>query len=109
MKSLGNVGAMTKNILALQKKMNDAQAELTAAEYTSEAGNGLVQVTLKGSGEIKRLDINKALLSEDPETVSDLVAAAVNRALKTRDEAAKERLKEIGAGVLPGGLRIPGF
>lgn len=109
MKTTPNVGGMLKQVAQLQSKMNAAQAELSKATYNGTSGGGLVNVTILGTGEVQKIDINPAVLKEDAETVGDLIAAALNRATTVKENATKARLKEIGAGVLPLGLSIPGL
>lgn len=109
MKSNPKIGGMIKQVAQLQSKMNAAQEELSNAIYQGESGGGMVHATIAGTGEVKKIDIHKEVLAEDPETVGDLVAAAINRALTVKENATKARLKEIGAGALPMGLKIPGL
>jgi len=92
----------------MQEAVMQAQAEIAAAEVTGQAGNGLVTVTLKASGEIVSLTIDpKVVDPDDVEGLQDLVIGAVNDASARAQQLAAERLGPLaGGGSLPG---LPGF
>ncbi|MEU1985138.1 YbaB/EbfC family nucleoid-associated protein [Nocardia sp. NPDC019395] len=92
----------------MQEQVMAAQAEIAAAEVEGQAGNGLVKVTIKATGEILSLTIDpKAVDPEDVETLQDLVIGAINQAMATAQELAAERLGPLaGGGGAPG---LPGF
>lgn len=100
---------VVQQVMDLQRKMNAAQAELAKANYKATSAGGLVAVEVLGTGEIKRIDIDASLMSEEPAALGDIIATALNRAFTEKEEDAKTRLKAIGAGVLPMGLSIPGL
>ncbi|WP_040794021.1 YbaB/EbfC family nucleoid-associated protein [Nocardia higoensis] len=92
----------------MQEAVMQAQAEIAAAEVTGQAGNGLVTVTLKASGEVVALTIDpKVVDPEDVEGLQDLIIGAVNDASARAQQLAAERLGPLaGGGSLPG---LPGF
>ncbi|TLG17765.1 YbaB/EbfC family nucleoid-associated protein [Nocardia cyriacigeorgica] len=93
----------------MQEMMVAAQAEIAAAEVEGQAGNGLVKVTIKATGEVQSLTIDpKAVDPEDVETLQDLVIGAVNDAMANAQQLASEKLGPLagGAGGLPG---LPGM
>ncbi|WP_280235007.1 YbaB/EbfC family nucleoid-associated protein [Nocardia cyriacigeorgica] len=92
----------------MQEMMMAAQAEIAAAEVEGQAGNGLVKVTIKASGEVQSLTIDpKAVDPEDVETLQDLVIGAINDAMTNAQELASEKLGPLaGGGGLPG---LPGL
>jgi DNA-binding YbaB/EbfC family protein len=87
--------------------MQRAQEELARLEVTGNAGGGMVQVTLSGRMECRKVRIDPAALS-DPEMVEDLVAAAFNDAVNKANAASQEKLGAATAGMqLPPGMKLP--
>ena len=83
---------------------------MTAAEESpgGEAGAGMVQVVMTGRHDVRRVTIDPSLLSEDREMLEDLVAAAVNDAVRKVERTVQERMSGLTAGLgLPGGLKLP--
>jgi len=101
-----NLGQMMKQAQQMQAKMAEMQEALEKVEMTGAAAGGMVQVTLGGKGDMKRLKIDKSLVDpSETEVLEDLVVAAFNDA-KARVEAhmAEEMSKVTGGLSLPGGL-----
>ena len=90
----------------MQAKMQEAQAQLAEIEATGIAGAGLVQVTLKGKGELVSLTIDPSLVEDDVEIIEDLIKAAHGEARKNLDQAMEKAMQEATAGF--GGM-LPGF
>ncbi|MCX0270103.1 YbaB/EbfC family nucleoid-associated protein [Nocardia rhamnosiphila] len=91
----------------MQEQVMAAQAEIAAAEVDGQAGNGLVRVTIKATGEVQSLTIApEAVDPEDVETLQDLVIGAVNDAMANAQQLAAERLGPLAGGGAPG---LPGF
>ena len=85
--------------------MTNLQAELEEREFTAQAGGGMVEVTMNGRHELKRLHIDPAAIDpEDAEMLEDYITIAVNSAVK---EIAETSDREMSA--IPGGLNIPGL
>jgi len=85
------------------------QAQLEQVEMTGAAGGGLVQVTVGGKGDLRKVKIDKSLLVPDEvEVLEDLLVAAFGDA-KTRVEAhVQEEMAKLTGGLnLPGGLKLP--
>ena len=74
----GNIGSMMKQAEAMQRNMQKAQEEIALMEVTGESGGGMVKVTMNGRHEVKRVQIEPAVVGEDREMLEDLVAAAIN-------------------------------
>ncbi|HTZ37586.1 MAG TPA: YbaB/EbfC family nucleoid-associated protein, partial [Stellaceae bacterium] len=69
-----NLGQLMKQAQQMQQKMADMQAQLESVEMTGVAGGGLVQVTLNGKSDLKKIKIDKSLLVPDEvEVVEDLI------------------------------------
>lgn len=96
-------------LASIQTKMAVAQKELEAAEFPGEASQGLVKVVIAGTGELKRVAIDPAALTEDAETVEALVLVAFSNAYKSKEAAAKASLAKAAGGLLPMGMKIPGL
>jgi hypothetical protein len=104
-----NLGQMLKQAQEMQARMTELQAQLAAVEMTGASGGGMVQVTLNGKGEMKKVKIDKSLVvAEETEVLEDLILAAANDA-KARVEAhvAGEMQKLTGGLQLPPGMKLP--
>lgn len=89
----------------VQQQMAQAQEQLASETVESSAGGGLVTVRATGGGEILEIKIDpKAIDSEDPELLEDMVLAAVNEALRSAQSLAQSKL-----GAVTGGLGLPGL
>ena len=98
-------GDMMKQVQKMQDDMAALQQELAEREYKGTAGGGMVEATVKGDHTVLRVDIKPEVIDpEDAEMLGDLVAAAVNAAIKA---AADETEAEMGK--LTGGLNLPGL
>ena len=105
----GNMQAMMKQAQQMQAKMAEMQARLDQVEMTGAAGGGMVQVTLTGKCEMRKIKIDKTLADPNEiEVLEDLVLAAFNDA-KQRVEAhvAGEMSKLTGGLQLPPGMKLP--
>src|SRR5579875_2262140 len=99
---------LLKQAQQMQQQLQDAQAELAAAEVTGSAGGGLVTATVLGSGELVSLVIDpKVVDPDDVETLQDLIVAAVRDANRAATELASEKMGPLAGGL--GGLGIPGL
>ncbi len=98
----GGMGGLMKKAQEMQDKMQKAQEELAKMEVVGESGAGLVKVTMTGSHSVRRIAIDDSLFSDDKEMVEDLVAAAVNDAVRRVEEQNKEKM-----GALTGGMQMP--
>ncbi len=108
MKGLGDIGKLMQQAQEMQSKIKDAQDSLEGLTVEGNAGGGLVTVRLNGKGEMKGLDIDDALFSEDDkEILEDLIIAAHSEARKAMESAAAEKMKEATAGLpLPPGMNL---
>lgn len=95
---------MMKQAQAMQEKMQQAQEEMVKFEITGEAGAGLVKVVMNGRHDVRKVTVDPAVLSEEKELLEDLLAAAVNDAVRKVEAHSKETLSGMTSG-----LNIPGF
>jgi DNA-binding YbaB/EbfC family protein len=97
-----------KQAQAMQEKMKEAQEELARTEVEGSSGGGLVKVTMTCRHDVRRVEIDDDLLGEDKAVVEDLVAAAVNDAVRKAESTTEEKMSGLTAGMgLPGGLNLP--
>ena len=104
----GNFGNMMKQAEALQRNMQKAQEEIAQLEVTGESGAGMVKVTMTGKHEVKRVQIEPTVAGEDREMLEDLVAAAINDAVRRVEQQSAERMQGMMSGLrLPPGMKLP--
>src|SRR5690554_6012603 len=104
MKGLGD---LMKQAQQMQSKMQQMQEELANAEVKGEAGAGLVTVVMTGRHDVKRVSIDDSLLSEDKEMLEDLLAAAVNDAVRKVEAHQQDGMAGMTAGMpMPPGFKF---
>lgn len=92
----------------MQADMQKAQEELAQKEVTGEAGAGLVRVTMTGRHDVKQVRIDDSVLSESREVLEDLLAAAVNDAVRRVEAQKRESMAGLASGMnLPPGFKLP--
>ncbi|HEX7271229.1 MAG TPA: YbaB/EbfC family nucleoid-associated protein [Casimicrobiaceae bacterium] len=102
------LAGLMKQAQAMQENMKKAQEAIAALEVEGQAGAGLVKVVMTGRHDVKRVSIDPTLLSEDKEMLEDLVAAALNDAVRKVEAAAQEKMAGVAGGVgLPPGFKLP--
>ncbi len=105
---MADFSSLLQQAKQMQEQMQKAQEELANKEHVGEAGAGLVRVTVNGKHEVKKVDLDASLMQEDKELVEDLVAAAMNDAVKKVAESNKDQLSGMAAGLnLPEGFKFP--
>ncbi|GAB2716669.1 YbaB/EbfC family nucleoid-associated protein [Halomonas garicola] len=104
----GGMGNMMKQAQEMQEKMQQAQEEVAKAEVQGEAGAGMVRITMNGRHDVSKVDIDPSVMEEDKELLEDLLAAAVNDAVRKIEANSKEMMEEATAGLnLPPGFKMP--
>ncbi|MBL4794485.1 MAG: YbaB/EbfC family nucleoid-associated protein [Pseudomonadales bacterium] len=92
----------------VQEQMQKVQEELAKAEVSGESGAGLVKIIMTGRHDVKKVDIDSSLLTEDKEVLEDLIAAALNDAVRKVDEFNKEKVSSITSGFpITPGFKMP--
>jgi DNA-binding YbaB/EbfC family protein len=103
------MSALLAQAQQMQQKLLEAQENLAATEVHGQAGGGLVQVTMKGSGEVVAVAIDpKVIDPNDPETLQDLIVGALTNAANEARVLAQSRLGPL-AGGMGDALGIPGL
>ena len=100
----GGLGNILKQAQTMQENLKRAREELAALEITGSAGGGMARVTMTGRHNVKRVELDPSLLKDDKEVLEDLVAAAMNDAVRKIEQATQEKM----AGIT-GGLSLPGM
>ena len=105
MKGIGNIMKQAQQMQANKQKM---QEEVANMEVTGQAGGGMVSVIMTGKHDIKRVNIDDSLMGDDKEMLEDLIAAAVNDAVRQVEKETQERFSGMTAGMnLPAGFKMP--
>ncbi len=100
-----DMNKMLRDLQKMQSKMMKAQNDLKTQSFEAEAGGGMVKVAMNGQGVLTMIKINPdAVDKDDVEALEDLVMAAINSAVKKKDDAAHSSLSDI-----TGGMKIPGL
>ena len=103
----GNIAQMMQQAQKMQENLQKAQEEIAKLEVTGSAGGGMVNVTLTGTKECRKVRIDPSILS-DPEMAEDLIAAAFNDASNKIDSESQARMGLATAGMkLPPGMKLP--
>jgi len=104
----GGLGQLMRQAQQMQADMQKAQAELGNLEVTGSAGGGMVSVTMSCRHEVKKVAIDSTMIGEDREMLEDLVAAAVNDALRKVEQTVQEKFSGLTSGMsLPPGMKLP--
>ncbi len=100
-----NINAIMKQAQEMQENVAALQSDLDQREYTASSAGGMIEVTVTGKHQIKSLSIKpEAIDPEDVEMLEDMIAVAVNEAMRTADETAEKEMSKV-----TGGLDIPGL
>ena len=104
----GTIAGLMQQAQKMQEKVQKAQAELANMEVLGEAGAGLVKVLMSGRHEVRRVTIDRELMTDDPEMAEDLVAAATNDAINKVAELSQQQMSDMTGGLqLPPGFKLP--
>jgi hypothetical protein len=104
----GGLGNLMKQAQKMQADMARVQEELANMEVTGQAGGGMVTVVMTGRHDLKRVSIDDTAMRDDKEMLEDLIAAAVNDAVRQLEKTSQEKMGGVTAGLnLPGGMKLP--
>jgi DNA-binding YbaB/EbfC family protein len=102
------LAGLMKQAQAMQDSMKKAQEEIAKLEIEGQSGAGLVKVLMTGRHDVKRVTIDPTLMGEDKDMLEDLVAAAVNDAVRKVELATQEKMAGLTAGLpMPPGFKLP--
>ena len=99
-----NMNAMIRQAQKMQEDMATLQEELDAREYDVSAGGGVVGVKINGKKEVLAIDIKPEIVDpDDIETLSDILVAAINEAIKRVEDTNSEEMAKITGNIgMPG-------
>jgi DNA-binding YbaB/EbfC family protein len=104
----GAMGNMMRQAQKMQEDMQKAQQEIAGMEVEGQSGGGMVKVLMNGRHEIRKVSLDASLMQDDKEMIEDLLAAAVNDAVRRVEQVTQEKMSGLTAGLnLPGGLKLP--
>jgi len=104
----GGLGNMMKQAQKMQADMQKAQEEIANMEVEGQSGGGMVKVQMNGRHEVRRVELDDSLMQDDKEMIEDLLAAAVNDAVRRIEQESSEKMSGVTAGMnLPGGMKFP--
>jgi hypothetical protein len=104
----GGIGNMMKQVQQVQENMAKMQAKLADIEIEGASGAGLVKVTMSCKYDVRRVAIDPSLLADDKDMLEDLVAAAVNDAVRKVEAMVADKMGSVTAGLpIPPGMKLP--
>lgn len=99
---------LMKQAQQVQENMQKMQEQLAQAEVEGNAGAGLVRVVMNGRHDVKKVELDQSLMEEEKSMLEDLLAAAVNDAVRRVEEQNKSKLSELTGGMqMPPGFKMP--
>jgi DNA-binding YbaB/EbfC family protein len=102
------LAGLMKQAQQMQENMKKAQEELASIEVEGQSGAGMVKVVMTCRHDVKRVSIDPSLLADDKEMLEDLVAAAVNDAVRRVESTVQEKMAGVTSGMaLPPGFKMP--
>lgn len=103
----GGIAGLMKQAQQMQDRMAKAQDELAAIEVEGQSGAGMVKVTMTCKHDVRRVSIDASVM-DDKEMLEDLVAAAMNDAVRKAEATAQAKMSGFTAGMqLPPGMKLP--
>jgi hypothetical protein len=104
----GGLAGLMKQAQQMQENMKRMQEELATIEVEGQSGAGMVKVTMTCRHDVKRVTIDASLLKDDKDMLEDLVAAAMNDAVRRVEATTQEKMGGMAAGMgLPAGMKLP--
>jgi DNA-binding YbaB/EbfC family protein len=104
----GGLAGLMKQAQQMQENMKRMQEELATIEVEGQSGAGMVKVTMTCRHDVKRVMIDGSLLKDDKDMLEDLIAAAMNDAVRRVEATTQEKMGGMAAGMgLPAGMKLP--
>jgi nucleoid-associated protein EbfC len=103
----GGLGGLMKQAQMMQENMKKAQEQLATIEVEGQSGGGMVKVVMTCRNDVRRVIIDQSVM-DDKEMLEDLLAAAVNDAVRKAEATSQEKMGGLTAGMqLPPGMKLP--
>ena len=107
-KEIGQMAGLLKNLPKIREEMEKFQSKLGDIKAEGDAGGGMVKVTMTGQHNVKKVQLEPTVVSEDREMLEDLIAAATNDAVKKVEARIQEKMASVMGGMqLPPGMKLP--
>ena len=104
----GGIGGLMKQAQQMQENMLKMQEQLATVEVEGQSGAGMVKVIMTCRHDVKRVTIDPSLLADDKDMLEDLIAAAVNDAVRRVEATTQEKMAGFTTGLgLPPGMKLP--
>ena len=104
----GQLAGLMKQAQAMQENMRKMQEQLASVEVEGQSGAGMVKVVMTCKHDVRRISIDPSLVGDDKEMLEDLVAAAVNDAVRKVEATVAEKMSGLTASMgLPPGMKLP--
>ena len=102
------LAGLMKQAQQMQENMKKVQEQLASTEVEGQSGAGMVKVVMTCRHDVKRVTLDESLLKDDKEMLEDLIAAAVNDAVRRVESTVQEKMGAVTAGLpLPPGFKMP--
>ncbi len=103
----GGLGALMKQAQQMQDNMKRAQEELATVDVEGASGGGMVKVTMSCKNDVKRVAIDASVM-DDREMLEDLIAAAMNDAVRKAEAVSSAKMSGFTQGMgMPSGFKLP--
>lgn len=103
-----DINELMKQAKQMQEQFKKTQEEIVHLVVQGESGAGMVKVEMNGRHDVVKLQLSDALMEESKEVIEDLVAAAVNDAVRKVEDKNKEKMAGMAGGFnLPEGFKLP--
>ena len=104
----GGLGPLMKQAQQMQENMKNMQEQLATVQVEGQSGAGMVKIVMTCRYDVKRVNIDDSLLNDDKDMLEDLIAAAVNDAVRRVEATTQEKMSGVTAGMgLPPGMKLP--
>jgi len=104
----GQLAGLMKQAQQMQDNMRKMQEQLALIEVEGQAGSGAVKVVMTCKHEVKRVTIDPSVMGDDKDMLEDLIAAAMNDAVRKVEATSQEKMAGVTAGLpLPPGMKLP--
>jgi|TARA_R110000822_G_scaffold159476_3_gene299144 DNA-binding YbaB/EbfC family protein len=103
-----NINDLMKQAQDMQQQMQKMQEDASKAEVTGESGAGMVKIVMNGRHDVRKVTIDPSLLTEEKAFLEDLLAAAVNDAVRKVEETQRKQMEKLSGGMqMPPGFQMP--
>ncbi len=103
-----DLNELMKQAKEMQEQFQRAQEDLANLIVVGESGAGLVRVEMNGRHDVVKMKLNDSLMTEEKEVIEDLLAAAVNDAVRKLEDKKRESIGGMAGNFnIPDGFKFP--